>query len=165
MDQLGAFVPLLLVAAAFYFFILRPARRRQQQATSLSASLRVGQRVMTTAGLFGTLRAVRDDEVDMEIAPGVVVSFVRAAIARVVEPGDVAGPGDAAALAGDVDIRGTDEGGPAHVDDSDTGDNSDSLDDWADEWDDEDEDARDDGSQDSWENGPPPGGPGDSRTG
>ncbi len=159
MDQLGAFVPLLLVAAAFYFFILRPARRRQQQAASLSASLRVGQRVMTTAGLFGTLRDVRDDEVDMEISPGVVVSFVRAAIARVAEPAD------SVALAGEVDIRSDEINGPEFVDDRDPSDNLDSLDDWADEWDAEDEDARNDGSQDPTENGPPPGGPGDSRTG
>ena len=41
---------------------------------------------MTTAGLFGTITALEDDQVELEIAPGVRVRYVKAAIAQVVEP-------------------------------------------------------------------------------
>jgi preprotein translocase subunit YajC len=41
---------------------------------------------MTTAGLFGTITALEDTEVELEIAPGVRVRYVKAAIAQVVEP-------------------------------------------------------------------------------
>jgi preprotein translocase subunit YajC len=77
---------LILIVAFFYFLVIRPQQRRQRQAAQLSRSLEPGQEVMTTAGLFGTVKAVTDDHVELEIAPGVVVRYVKGAIARVVPP-------------------------------------------------------------------------------
>jgi preprotein translocase subunit YajC len=87
-DTLAGLLPILLLVVAFYFFIVRPSRRRTEDARKVSGSLRVGAEVMTTAGLFGTVTALEDDRVELEIAPGVRVRYVRAAIATVVEPID-----------------------------------------------------------------------------
>jgi preprotein translocase subunit YajC len=87
---------LILIVAVFYFLILRPQQRRQRAAQQVSKGLEPGQEVMTTAGLFGTVRSVTDDHVELEIAPGVVVRYVKAAIARVVPPPTV--PDDASEL-------------------------------------------------------------------
>lgn len=76
----------VLLFAVFYFFIVRPQRRRIAEHNALVTSLRVGDEVITAGGLYGTVRALRDDIVELEVSDGVVVRMARAAIARAVEP-------------------------------------------------------------------------------
>jgi preprotein translocase subunit YajC len=81
---LGILLPLALLAGAFWLLVLRPARARQQAALAVVQKVAPGARVMTTAGLFGTVTAVDGDEIDLEIAPGVVVRYMAAAVAKIV---------------------------------------------------------------------------------
>jgi preprotein translocase subunit YajC len=79
-------LPLLLLALAFVVLIVLPmrTRNRQLQATRrLQAGLTIGTEVMTSSGLFGRIVRLADDTVDLEVAPGVVVRWARAAIAEV----------------------------------------------------------------------------------
>jgi preprotein translocase subunit YajC len=89
---------LLIVAAGagFYFLIIRPGQQRQKKQQQLISALGPGAEVMTTAGIFGTIAVVTDDEISLEIAPGVFMRILPAAIARVVEtPGpELEEPGD-----------------------------------------------------------------------
>src|SRR5262249_10861983 len=55
-------------------------KRAQQQQQQLQNSLSYGDRVMTTSGLYGTVVATSDESIDIEIAPGVVTSWLRAAV-------------------------------------------------------------------------------------
>ena len=52
----------------------------------LHESLRVGDRVHTTSGLHGTITAITDDDVDLEIAAGVVTTWMKLAIRDRIEP-------------------------------------------------------------------------------
>ena len=93
------FFPLILLALAFVLLIVLPARQRkkmQSQAQALQQSLSVGTPVMTTSGLHGTVVALGDRTVDLEIAPGVVVTFARQAILEVrpAGGGNAPAPGD-----------------------------------------------------------------------
>lgn len=93
MDALGALLPILLIGAVFYLLIMRPARNRQKQQAELVNALAPGASVMTTAGVFGTITAVDDENIMIEVAPGVELRMVKAAVGRVLdEPslGDVA---------------------------------------------------------------------------
>ncbi len=76
-------LPLVAIAAVFWLLLIRPAQRRRREQEQLVASLAPGQRIMTTAGLFGTLTAIRDEEVIVEVAPGVELEMLAVAIARV----------------------------------------------------------------------------------
>ena len=79
----------LLLAVMFVLLIVLPARQRkklQQQQQEMQNSLTVGTPVMTTAGLHGTVAGLGDKTVDLEIAPGVVVTFARQAILEVRRP-------------------------------------------------------------------------------
>ncbi|MCB0914940.1 MAG: preprotein translocase subunit YajC [Actinobacteria bacterium] len=78
------------VFLGFYLFIIRPAQKRQRDAAAVVARLAVGQEVMTTAGIFGTLRAVDDETVLIEVAPGTAVKYAKVAIARIVDDPNVA---------------------------------------------------------------------------
>jgi preprotein translocase subunit YajC len=81
--------PLVILVLAFVLLIVVPARQRkkvQEQQRVLQESLTPGTPVMTTAGLHGTVTALGEGTVDLEIAPGVVVTFARQAILEVRRP-------------------------------------------------------------------------------
>jgi preprotein translocase subunit YajC len=84
--DLVALAPILLLVVAFYFLLIRPQKMRQKQQTAMVAALVPGAQIMTTAGMMGTVAVVADDEISLEISPGVFVRMVPAAVARVIEP-------------------------------------------------------------------------------
>jgi preprotein translocase subunit YajC len=83
----GSFTPLLLIVLLFgvmYFLMIRPQQKRRREAAAMQNSLGPGDQIVTIGGLHGTVVAVADDVVTLEVAPGVEVQFARPAIARVV---------------------------------------------------------------------------------
>ena len=80
------YLPLVLLAALFWLLILRPQRRRASAQAQLWESIRKGDEVVTTGGVFGRVDDVEDDAVRLEIAPGTVVRLDKRAVARRVEP-------------------------------------------------------------------------------
>lgn len=85
MESLGTLLPILLIGVVFYLLIMRPARNRQRKQAEMMSALAPGTQVMTTAGVYGTLVSIDDEDAEIEIAPGVVVRVVKAAIGKVVE--------------------------------------------------------------------------------
>lgn len=77
--------PILLIGVVFYFLIMRPARARQKKQAELLNSVAPGERIMTTSGIYGTILTVDDDDLTVEIAPGVVITIIKAAIGRVIK--------------------------------------------------------------------------------
>lgn len=79
--------PLLMIAlfgVAFWLLVMRPAKAKQAAQREMVNRVVVGDRIMTTAGLFGRVTQVGDDEVGIEVADGVVVFMVRQAIGKVI---------------------------------------------------------------------------------
>ncbi len=70
----------------FWLLIVQPQRRRRQKQVDLLAQLAVGDEVMTSGGLFGSVREVADDHVMIEIAPETRVRVAKSAVATRVEP-------------------------------------------------------------------------------
>lgn len=91
MEGLAQFLPIILLIVVFYFLLIRPQRKRQQEQIAMQNSLSVGSRVMTTTGLFATVVGFLDDDVLLEIAPGVETRWLKGAIGRVITPGEEAG--------------------------------------------------------------------------
>ena len=73
-------IPFALVLAIFYFVILLPTRNRQKKVEAFLASLKVGDKVVTSGGIFGSIAKISDDAVQLQIAPNVRVDISRAAI-------------------------------------------------------------------------------------
>jgi preprotein translocase subunit YajC len=73
-------VPFALVLAIFYFVILLPMKKRQKKVEEFLAALKVGDKVVTSGGLFGSIAKIGDDAVQLQIAPNVRVDISRAAI-------------------------------------------------------------------------------------
>ena len=78
--DLVIFLPLLIVMGAFMFFASRRQRKAMQATIDLHNSLQIGDRVHTTSGLQGTITGITDDNVDLEIAPGVVTTWMKLAV-------------------------------------------------------------------------------------
>ncbi len=115
-EQLGSLIPLLLLVVVFWLLILRPARRRQQEAARLQGALAVGDRVMLSSGIFGTVVALADETFDVDVAGGVVLTVARQAVARVVPPDEVLDDRDSEPDSADLSAderRAKDDGGDA----------------------------------------------------
>ncbi|MCQ4118649.1 preprotein translocase subunit YajC [Rhodococcus tibetensis] len=70
--------PLLILALLVPMFLgIRRQKKEVAKTTALQESLSVGDRILTTAGLHGTIVAMNDDTVDLEIAPGVITTWSR----------------------------------------------------------------------------------------
>ena len=85
------YFPFIILALAVLLLFVLPARQRkrmQEQAKTLQDSLTVGTPVMTTSGLHGTIAGLAEKTVDIEIAPGVVVTFARPAILEIRKPAE-----------------------------------------------------------------------------
>ncbi|MBW2063435.1 MAG: preprotein translocase subunit YajC [Deltaproteobacteria bacterium] len=80
----GAFVPLILMFAIFYFLLIRPQQKKAKQHRAMLASLKKGDRVVSSGGLHGQITGLTDDVVTMEIAPKVRVKVSRSSIAGIV---------------------------------------------------------------------------------
>jgi preprotein translocase subunit YajC len=82
--QLAAFLPLLLMGVIFYFLLIRPQGQRRRAQVQMQADLEVGDEVVTTAGMYGTITEIDEDYgiVTLEVAPGTEIRFARAAVAQ-----------------------------------------------------------------------------------
>jgi preprotein translocase subunit YajC len=87
-QDLVAFLPLIGIALVFWLLVIRPQSRRQRELRDMQSSLDVGERVMLTSGVYGTLREVGDQTVAVEIAPGVTITVARAAVGQIVTATD-----------------------------------------------------------------------------
>jgi preprotein translocase subunit YajC len=79
---------LLLLFGVVYFLMIRPQQKRRREALSMQNAIGVGDRIVTIGGLHATIIEMSDDIATVEIAPGVVVQFARAAIAKVLPADD-----------------------------------------------------------------------------
>lgn len=94
MENAGSLIFLVLLVGIFYFMLIRPQRKRVEEHRRLIDSLDPGDEVVTIGGLHGVISSIGDDDVQLEVAPGTTLRFVKSAVARVVvddsEPGAVA---------------------------------------------------------------------------
>jgi preprotein translocase subunit YajC len=89
-------VYLVILALLFFVFIVVPQRRNNRLRYQMLATLVVGDTVLTTSGIYGTIRRLDPEDAALEIAPGLVITVVRNAIGAKVpardEPGESANP-------------------------------------------------------------------------
>lgn len=78
------FAPLVLLGLVFYFLLIRPQNQRRRAQVQMQSELEVGDDIVTTAGIYGTVTEIDDDYgiVTVEVAPDTEVRFARAAIAQ-----------------------------------------------------------------------------------
>ena|ERR1700712_2031837 len=78
--DLAIMLPLLIAFGALIFFNSRRQKKAMQKTINLHDSLTIGDQVHTTSGLKATITGITDDYVDLEIAPGVVTTWMKLAV-------------------------------------------------------------------------------------
>ena len=73
-------IPFALILGIFYFVMVLPMRKRQQKVQAFLSALKVGDRVITTGGIHGSITRVSDQVVQLQIANNVRIDVSRAAI-------------------------------------------------------------------------------------
>jgi preprotein translocase subunit YajC len=84
-DGVLGLVWIIVMLGAFYALLLRPQRRNMAAHQALMASLEEGDDVMTMGGIYGRIRKLDDQVVELEVAPGTSLRVARSAISRKVE--------------------------------------------------------------------------------
>ena len=74
------FVPLVLVVGIFYFIILLPMKRKQQKVQEFLDNLKVGDRVVTTGGMYGQVTRLGEQSVQLQIADKIRIEVAKASI-------------------------------------------------------------------------------------
>jgi preprotein translocase subunit YajC len=74
------FIPIALVFAIFYFIILLPQKRQRKKLQAFLDSLKVGDKVVTTGGIYGSITRVNGQSVHLQIAEKVRVELAKSAI-------------------------------------------------------------------------------------
>ena len=80
------FVLIALALVIFWLVVMAPARRQQKKVSGLQQELQVGDEVVISAGIYGTVRSVEETRVTLEVAPGTVLTVARQVVVRRQEP-------------------------------------------------------------------------------
>jgi preprotein translocase subunit YajC len=73
-------MPFVLVLAIFYFVILMPMKKRQQKVQAFLAALKVGDRIVTSGGIYGQITRLNEQSVQVQIANNVRIEIARSAV-------------------------------------------------------------------------------------
>jgi preprotein translocase subunit YajC len=82
--DLVSLLPIIAIVVIFWLFVIAPASRRQKATSQMQSAIAVGDDVVLTSGIFGTVSEIGDGYLLVQIAPGVDVKVARSAIGAVV---------------------------------------------------------------------------------
>jgi preprotein translocase subunit YajC len=83
-QEFVSLLPIVGIALLFWFLIIRPASKRQKSLSRMQGALEIGDDVMLSSGIYGTLAAIEGDDLHVVVADGVTIKVARGAIANVV---------------------------------------------------------------------------------
>ena len=84
MDQLGAFLPLILIFGVFYILLIRPQQKKVKMHREMLNNLKKGDKIITSGGIIGKITKVSEtrelnveisDEVEVKVSPGMVTDL------------------------------------------------------------------------------------------
>jgi len=81
-NPLLTFLPLILVFVVFYFFMIRPQMKKQKEMTNYRSSLKRGDKVITTGGIYGKVYEVKDNYVTLEVGGDVKLKVDKSALIK-----------------------------------------------------------------------------------
>ena len=82
MDQMGAFLPLILIFVVFYILLIRPQQKKVKQHREMLNNLRRGDKIITSGGIIGSINKVSENrELQVEISEGVEIKIAPGMVA------------------------------------------------------------------------------------
>ena len=87
---LMSMMPLIFVFVIFYFLLIRPQQRRQKAHEKLVASIKTGDKVVTSSGIHGIVANVKEKTILVKVADNVKIEFDRSSVSSVEKSAEVA---------------------------------------------------------------------------
>jgi preprotein translocase subunit YajC len=81
-----SFLPLVFILGIFYLIVFLPARRRQKKLQEMIDNLKVGDKVVTSGGIYGTIVGFKDDRIQLRVAENVKIELSRNAVTALQGP-------------------------------------------------------------------------------
>lgn len=85
LGALTQLVPMVLIIGVFYVLLIRPQQKRQRQLQETIATLKIGDRVVTTGGVIGTITTVKDSSFLIRSADKSILEIARTSVAGIDE--------------------------------------------------------------------------------
>ena len=106
-SPVGNLIFIGLMFVVFWFFLIRPQKKRMEAQRALIQSVEEGDEIVTMGGIFGTVQAIDEEEMQLEVSPGTSIRVLRSAVARKLVEDDEIEDED---YAGDDGTRTSEEG-------------------------------------------------------
>jgi len=81
-NPLVTFLPLILVFVIFYFFMIRPQVRKQKELSNYRGSLKKGDKIITSGGIYGKITDVKDNTVTVDVGDNVLLKIDKSALLK-----------------------------------------------------------------------------------
>ena len=81
-----SFLPLIFILGIFYLIVFLPARRRQKKLQDMIDNLKVGDKVVTSGGIYGTIVGFKDDRIQLRVAENVKIELSRNSVTALQSP-------------------------------------------------------------------------------
>ena len=81
-NPLLTFLPLILVFVVFYFFMIRPQMKKQKEMTNYRNSLKKGDKIVTTGGIYGRIYEVKDNYVTIDVGGDIKLKVDKSALLK-----------------------------------------------------------------------------------
>ena len=79
---MAALIPLVLMLGVMWMLLIRPQQQRVRAHQALVQSLEIGDEVVTAGGIYGRIQSLDGEDAQIEIAPGITIRVLRAAVNR-----------------------------------------------------------------------------------
>ena len=66
-EMLGMLLPLVLMFVVFYFLLIRPQKKKDKKVKDMLAALKPGDRICTIGGIYGTIKSIKDDTIELSV--------------------------------------------------------------------------------------------------
>jgi preprotein translocase subunit YajC len=86
----GGLVPIILMFVIFYFLLIRPQQKRNKEHKEMINTLKKGDRIITSGGIYGRITGIEDNVLQLEIADRVRIKVVRSNVAALAQSGPAA---------------------------------------------------------------------------
>jgi preprotein translocase subunit YajC len=86
-NPLTTFIPLILLVVVFYFFLIRPQMKRQKELKNFRESLKKGDKIVTTGGIYGRIVSIEDNTMIVEVDDNVKLRIDKNAVLK--DPTDI----------------------------------------------------------------------------
>lgn len=82
-----SFLPaLVIVVAIYYFIVILPTRKTQKKVQDMIDSLKVGDKVITNSGIYGTIAGLREDRIQLRVSENVKLEMARNSVSAFQNP-------------------------------------------------------------------------------